>query len=113
MMRPVREKKRRLMVLVVAVGSARAMRAVQRAKLWAITWTASQAALAAKRPEGRWLRPAPYFRSRMAFSISAWRRWPASSSRTSPCRPVMKPVIAVFGEQGQLGAGAWASSGGR
>ena len=30
----------------------------------------SQAALAGKRSEGRWLRPTPYFRSRMAFSIS-------------------------------------------
>ena len=45
-----------------------------------------QAPLAAKRPEGRWLRPTPYFRSRMAFSISAWRRWPASSPRVSPYR---------------------------
>ena len=51
----------------------------------------SQAALAAKRPEGRWLSPTPYLRSRMAFSTSAWRRWPASSSRVSPSRPVMKP----------------------
>ena len=58
-------------------------------------WTASQAALAGKRPEGRWLRPTPYFRSRMAFSISAWLllTWPrsASSSRVSPSLSVMKP----------------------
>ena len=47
--RPVREKKRRLRVLVVTSCSPRPMRAVQRARLWAITWTASQAALAAKR----------------------------------------------------------------
>ena len=46
--------------------------------------------LAAKRPEGRWLSPTPYLRSRMAFSISAWRRWSASSSRVSPSRSVMK-----------------------
>ena len=46
--------------------------------------TASQAALAGKRPEGRWLSPTPYFRSRMAFSISAWRRWSASSVRGFP-----------------------------
>ena len=32
-----------------------------------MTWTASQAALAAKRPDGKWLSPTPYFRSRMAF----------------------------------------------
>ena len=36
-------------------------------------------------------RPTPYLRSRMAFSISAWRRWSASSSRVSPSRSVMKP----------------------
>ena len=40
----------------------------------AITCTASQAPLAAKRPEGRWFSPTPYLRSRIAFSISAWRR---------------------------------------
>ena len=49
------------------------MRTVQRARLWAITWTASQAALAAKRPEGRWLRPTPCFRSLMAFSFQTGR----------------------------------------
>ena len=42
-------------------------------------------------PRGRWLRPTPYLRSLMAFSISAWRRWSASSSRVSPSRSVMKP----------------------
>ena len=50
-----------------------------------------KAPLAAKRPEGRWLSPTPYLRSRMAFSISAWRRWSASSSRVSPSRSVMQP----------------------
>ena len=57
----------------------------------AITWTASQAPLAGKRPEGRWLRATPCLRSRMAFSISALRRWSASSSMVSPSRSVMKP----------------------
>ena len=47
--------------------------------------------LAGKRPEGRWFNPTPYLRSRMAFSISAWRRWSASRSRVSPSRSVMKP----------------------
>ena len=89
--RPGREKKRRLRVLVVTTCWPRPMRTVQRARLWAITCVASQAALAAKRPEGRWLRPTPYLRSLMAFSTSAWRRWSASSSRVSPSRSVMKP----------------------
>ena len=89
--RPAREKNRRLRVLVVTICSPRPMRAVQRARLWAITWTASQAPLAAKRPDGMWFNPTPYLRSRIAFSISAWRRWSASSSRVSPSRSVMKP----------------------
>ena len=82
--RPAREKNRRRRVLVVAICSPRPIRAVQRARLWAITCTASQAPLAAKRPDGMWFSPTPYLRSRMAFSISAWRRWSASSSRVSP-----------------------------
>ena len=63
---PAMEKKRRRRVLVVTICSPRPMRAVQRARLWAITCTASQAPLAGKRPEGRWLSPTPYLRSRMA-----------------------------------------------
>ena len=51
--RPAIEKKRRRRVLVVTTGSPSPMRAVQRDRLCAITWTASQAPLAAKRPEGR------------------------------------------------------------
>ena len=90
---------------MVTTGWPRPMRAVQRARLWAITWTASQAALAGKRPEGRWFNPTPYLRSRMAFSISAWRRWSASSSRASPLPVGDAAVIAVGGEEGQLGTG--------
>ena len=48
---------RRRRVLVVTNASPRPMRPVQRAKLWAMTWTTSQAPLAGKRPEGRWLSP--------------------------------------------------------
>ena len=65
---PARERKRRRRVLVVATVSPRAMRWVQRARLWAMTCTASQAPLAGKRPEGRWFRPSrtsgPGWRSR-------------------------------------------------
>ena len=101
--RPAIEKKRRRRVLVVTTCSPRPSRAVQRARLCAITWTASQAALAAKRPEGRWLSATPYFRSRMAFSISAWRRWSASSSRVCPVPIGDEAVIAVADEEDQLG----------
>ena len=72
--RPTRAKTRRLRVLVITVRSPRPIRAVQRARLCAITWPASQAPLAAKRPDGMWFSPTPYLRSRMAFSTSAWRR---------------------------------------
>ena len=47
--RPAKEKNRRRRVLVVTSCSPRPMRAVRRARLLAIIWTASQAALAAKR----------------------------------------------------------------
>ncbi len=72
--RPTRAKTRRLRVLVITVRSPRPIRVVQRARLCAITWTASQAPLAAKRADGMWFSPTPYLRSRMAFSTSAWRR---------------------------------------
>ena len=72
--RPTRAKTRRLRVLVITVRSPRPIRAVQRARLCAITWAASQAPLAAKRADGMWFSPTPYLRSRMAFSTSAWRR---------------------------------------
>ena len=57
MSRPARAKTRRLSVLVVAIRSPRPMRAVQRAKLWAITCIANQAPLAAKHPDGMWVQP--------------------------------------------------------
>ena len=41
----------------MTIPSASPIRAVQRARLWAITWTASQAPLAAKRPEGQVIEP--------------------------------------------------------
>ena len=37
--------------------------------------------MAAKRPDGMWFNPTPYLRSRIAFSISAWRRWSANLAR--------------------------------
>ena len=41
----------------------------------------------------------------MAFSISAWRRWSASSFQGIPLPVGDEGVIAVVGEQRQLGAG--------
>ena len=57
--RPAMANNRRRRVLVVMIPAPRPIRAVQRARLWAITWTASQAPLAANFPDGRWFaRPA-------------------------------------------------------
>ena len=42
---------------MVTICSPRPIRAVQRARLWAITCTASQAPLVAKRPDGMWVQP--------------------------------------------------------
>ena len=103
--RPAIEKKRRRRVLVVTTGSPRPMRAVQRARLCAITCTASQAPLAGKRPEGGWLSPTPYLRSRTEFSISGWWRWSASSVRGVPVPVGDAAVTAVGGEEGKLGTG--------
>src|SRR5664279_4215377 len=50
------------------------MRAVQRARLWAITAMASEAPLAANQPNGRWSRPTPSLGSRMAFLCSLLAR---------------------------------------
>ena len=77
--RPAREKNRRRRVLVVATCSPRAMRAVQRARLCAITCIASQAPLAAKRPD-----PSAPRRRRREGCCMRRRRWrtPRSSPRS-------------------------------
>ena len=58
--RPASPKKRRLRVSVVTICAPRPIRAVQRARLWAITCTASQAPLVAKRLDSMWFSPTPY-----------------------------------------------------
>ena len=103
--RPAKEKRRRLRVLVVAAASSRAMRAVQRARLWAITWTASQVALAAKRPEGRWLRPDAVLEvpdGVLDLGVAAMVRL---QFRGVSLPAGDEAVIAAGGEEGQLGAG--------
>ena len=55
--RPAREKNRRRRVLVVAIRSPRPIRAVQRARLWAIVWTASQAPLGGEAARGEMVQP--------------------------------------------------------
>ena len=90
---------------MVAIRSPRPIRAVQRARLWAIVWTASQAPLAAKRPEGRWFSPTPYLR--VAYGILDLG---VAAMVSLQFEQLSVPVgdeamIAVFGEEGQLGTG--------
>ena len=101
--RPAREKNRRRRVLVVAIRSPRPIRAVQRARLWAIVWTASQAPLAAKRPEGRWFSPTPYLTyGILDLGVAAMV---SLQFEQLPVPVGDEAMIAVFGEEGELGTG--------
>ena len=102
---PAMEKKRRRRVLVVTICSPRPMRAVQRARLWAMTCTASQAPLAGKRPEGRWLSPTPYLRSRRGVLDLGVVAVVGLQFQGFPLPVGDEAVIAVGGEEGQLGTG--------
>ena len=104
-MRPAREKKRLRRVLVVATGSSRAMRPVQRARLWAITWTASQAALAAKRPRGEMVQPDAVFEVAYRVLDLGVAAVAGLQFQDIPLPVGAEGVIAVAGEQRQLGAG--------
>ena len=102
--RPTRAKKRRR-VLVVTTCSPRPMRTVQRARLSAITWTASQAPLAAKRPEGRWLRPTPCFKVSDGILDLGVAAMVGLQFQGIPGSVGDEAMIAVAGEEGQLGTG--------
>ena len=54
--------------------------------------------------DGMWFSPTPYFRSRMAFSTSAWRRWSASSSRVSTSRSDEAVIAVRWSPVGNWGA---------
>ena len=103
--RPAIEKKRLRRVLVVTSCSPRPMRAAQRARLCASTWTASQASLAAKRREGRWFSLTPYWRSRngvLDLGVAAM----VGLKFQGIAVPVGdEAVIAAGSEEGRLGTG--------
>ena len=91
--------------LVVTTGSPRPMRTVQRARLCAITCMASQAALAAKRPEGEMIEPDAVLEVSDGFLDLG-----AAAVVGLQCQGVPVPVgdaavVAVAGEEGQLGTG--------
>ena len=103
--RPAREKNRRRRVLVVAICSPRPIRAVQRARLWAITCTASQAPLAAKRPDGMMVQPDAVLEVSngvldLGVAAVVGLQFQGLSVPVGD-----EAVIAVGGEEGQLGTG--------
>ena len=98
--RPARDRRRR--VLVVAIRSPRPIRAVQR-QVVGHRLDGQPGAVGGDAARGEMVQPEPYLRSRMAFSISAWRRQPPVRQLPVPVRD--EAVIAVFGEEGQLGTG--------
>ena len=118
MSRPARAKKRRRRVLVVTSCSPRPMRAVQRARLWAMTpyrvrgrlWTARQAPFGMLRiggeaPRGEMVEPDAVLE--VANGILDLGVAPMVGLQCQGC-PVPvgdEAVIAVGGEEGQLGTG--------
>ena len=78
---------------MVTTCSPRPMRAVQRARLCAITCTVIQAPLAAKRPDGMWFSPTPY----LAMISLQFEHFPVPAGDEA--------VVAVGGEEGQLRTG--------
>ena len=90
---------------MVAIRSPRPIRAVQRARLWAIVSTASQAPLAAKRPEGRWFKPDAVLEVAYGILDPGVAAMVSLRFEQLPVPVGDEAMIAVFGEEGQLGTG--------
>ena len=103
--RRTRAKTRHRRVLVVTVRSPGPIHAVQRARLWAITCTASQAALAAKRPDGRWLQPDAVLEAAYGVLDLGVAAMIGLQVQHFPIAVGDEAVIAVFSEESQLGTG--------
>ena len=108
--RPAREKNRRRRVLVVASFSPRPMRAAQRARLWAITCTASQAPFGKLRiggeaARGEMIQPHAVLEvpdGVLDLGVAAM----VGLQFQGVSLPVVdEAVIAAGGEEGQLGTG--------
>ena len=104
------EKKRRRRVLVVTICSPRPMRAVQRARLWAITCTASQAPFGRLRIGGEAARGEmvqPHAVLEVSDGVLDLGVAPMVGLEIQgfPLPVGDEAVIAVGGEEGQLGTG--------
>ena len=103
--RPTRAKTRRLRVLVITVRSPRPIRAVQRARLCAITWTASQAPLAAKRPRRHVVQPDAVLEVAYGVLDLGVAAMIGLQFQRLPIAVGDEGVIAVSGEEGELEPG--------
>ena len=106
--RPAREKKRRRRVLVVTTCSPRPMRAVQRARLCAITWTASQApfgSVGGEAPRGEMVEPDAVLEVSDGILDLGVAAMVGLQFQGVPVPVGDKAVIAVVDEEGQLGPG--------
>ena len=83
---------------MVTICSPRPIRAVQRARLCASTWTASQAPLAAKRPDA--VLEVAYGVLDLGVATMVGLQFQRLSVPVGD-----EAVIAVYGEEGQLGTG--------
>ena len=109
--RPGTVKIRRRRVVAVAFSrSGPARRPTARARLWAITASASQAALAMNLPDGRCARPA-LLSSAIRCSTTACRRWSASISSDVAGPVGDEGVVVPGGEQRQLASRGWGGPG--
>ena len=107
---PAMEKKRRRRVLVVTICSPRPMRAVQRARLWAITCTASQAPFGRLRIGGEAARGEmvqPHAVLEVSDGVLDLGVAPMVGLQCQgfPVPVGDEAVIAAGGEEGQLGTG--------
>ncbi len=107
---PAREKNRRWRVLVVASCSPRPTRPVQRARLWAITWTASQAPFGKLRiggeaPRGEMVQPDTVLQVADGILDLGVAAMVGLQFQGLPVPVGDEAVIAVVGEEGQLGTG--------
>ena len=108
--RPAREKKRRRRVLVVTTCSPRPMRAVQRARLWAITCTASQApfgrlSVGGEAARGEMVEPHAVLEVSDGVLDLGVAPMVGLQFQGVPVPVGDEAVIAVVDEEGQLGTG--------
>ena len=111
--RPTRAKTRRLRVLVITVRSPRPIRAVQRARLCAITWTASQGAVGGEARRRHVVQPDAVLEVAYGVLDLGVAAMIGLQFQRLPIAVGDEGVTAVSGEEGELGTGASASPAGQ